>query len=295
MGRRVSASARHGVVAGVTSFTLLMAGCSTSPVALHPHAGPVVEAERAFAAEAARSGWVSAFKRYAAPDAIVIQPEPVSAHDSLAKLPPEANTRNLAWWPIWAGIASSGDLGFTTGPYVFADRGFGHYFTVWRKQPDGGWKWIYDGGPRSAERSPFGPETEPIVLPASHGGAGSADGAMREVGVLETALAADAAVDARSAYLRYLAVDARIMGSPAQPGVDARSRAAELEWRPARLEYGPLGGAASTAGDLVFTYGQARWTRDDGHGRGHYVRIWQMRAEGWRIVFDQLLVVPRRP
>ena len=46
---------------------------------------------------------------------------------------------------------------------------------------------------------------------------------------------------------------------------------------------------ASEAGDLVFTLGEARWTREGQERRGQYARIWQYRPEGWRIVYDQLV------
>jgi hypothetical protein len=53
-----------------------------------------------------------------------------------------------------------------------------------------------------------------------------------------------------------------------------------------------LGGRASKAGDLVFTYGDAKWLRDGESRRGHYVRIWQSGAKGWQLVFDEILAVP---
>ncbi len=82
------------------------------------------------------------------------------------------------------------------------------------------------------------------------------------------------------------------MGSPAQPATDGTARAAELDQRATTTEFNPLGGRASQAGDLVFTYGDAKWVRDGEARRGHYVRIWQMRTAGWKLVFDEILSVP---
>ena len=61
----------------------------------------------------------------------------------------------------------------------------------------------------------------------------------------------------------------------------------ELATRARTIAFGPLGGAASKAGDLAWTYGDARWAG----GRGHYVRIWQRRAGRWALVFDQIIKV----
>jgi hypothetical protein len=44
---------------------------------------------------------------------------------------------------------------------------------------------------------------------------------------------------------------------------------------------------------MVFTYGAAEWTSAGKPRRGHYVRIWQVREEGWRLAADILL--PARP
>jgi hypothetical protein len=49
------------------------------------------------------------------------------------------------------------------------------------------------------------------------------------------------------------------------------------------------GATASRAGDLVFTYGEARWSDGAAPRWGHYARIWQKRSEGWRLVVDVLL------
>jgi hypothetical protein len=55
----------------------------------------------------------------------------------------------------------------------------------------------------------------------------------------------------------------------------------------------PLGGAASAAGDLAFTYGDAAWQAEGKAQSGHYVRVWQHRPAGWRVVVDE--IVPVRP
>jgi len=58
----------------------------------------------------------------------------------------------LVWHPDKAGVARSGDLGYTSGTYLWSfkdasgkpasDRG--KYLTVWKKQGDGSWKVFFD-------------------------------------------------------------------------------------------------------------------------------------------------------
>jgi ketosteroid isomerase-like protein len=58
----------------------------------------------------------------------------------------------ISWHPDKAGIARSGDLGYTSGPYeeTFTDvtgktvSDKGKYLTVWKKQSDGSWKVLFD-------------------------------------------------------------------------------------------------------------------------------------------------------
>jgi hypothetical protein len=116
--------------------------------------------------------------------------------------------------------------------------------------------------------------------------------AMAEVMLAEAALARAAAADAKAAYLAALADDGRIVGSKARPPVSRADNEAELATRAATIAFSPLGGQASNAGDLAWTYGMAEWPEDGRQGRGHYVRIWRKDAQGWRLVFDELLPAP---
>ena len=61
---------------------------------------------------------------------------------------------HLTWAPTGAGIAASGDLGYTYGTYEFRSKDkdgkpvvdHGKYTTVWKKQKGGTWKVALDMG-----------------------------------------------------------------------------------------------------------------------------------------------------
>jgi ketosteroid isomerase-like protein len=61
---------------------------------------------------------------------------------------------HLTWAPVGAGIAASGDLGYTYGTYEFTTKDkdgqpvvdHGKYTTIWKKQKDGSWKVALDMG-----------------------------------------------------------------------------------------------------------------------------------------------------
>jgi ketosteroid isomerase-like protein len=254
----------------------------------------VVEAERAFARAAQTDGVNAAFLHYSAPDGLVFQPGPKLAREALAAdpIPPVP----LDWWPVYAGIAASGDLGFTTGPYAIGSaerKGHGWYFTVWRRQADGSWRWILDHGPPTREAAPYGPDAAVVALPAGRrSGKGKA---LAGVQAAEAELAAAAAIDARAALPRFLAADGRLMRVGPQPAVGAAAWRELLAAGPDRIETAPLGGAASAAGDLAYTYGTARWHKGDREVTGHYVRIWQRRAGGWKLIVDNMIASPPPP
>lgn len=262
---------------------------SAAPAGAPPAPAPLVEAERAFAAAVRDTGVKRGFLAFAAADAILFQPGPVSAVRVLAAAPDAGPTDPpLHWWPLWAGISLSGDLGFTTGGANAPLR----YFTVWQRQPDGGWKWIYDGGPRLDRPIAEGPDAPVRYLPVATAAAGSADAALAEIAPLEAELARRAAIDGRAAHLAYLSKDALAAGSPKGGGPGRTGQMSELEWRPATVALKPLGGVASAAGDLAFTYGEARWTLEEEPRLAHYARIWQKRTEGWRLVVDLWIAAP---
>jgi ketosteroid isomerase-like protein len=268
---------------------------SGAPVAARPaDVRPVVEAERAFARMAGNRDVNAAFLHFAAPDGIVFQPGPVNAREALAVRP--MPRIQLDWWPVYAGIAASADLGFTTGPYSLRDgarEAHGWYFTVWKRQADGRWRWVLDHGPPTREAAPFGREARVAALPPGRRFAGS--DSFGDVKAAEARLAADLATDARAALQRFLAADGRLMRAGPQPAVGAAAWAPILAAGPERIDTAPLGGGCSAAGDLAFTYGAARWRKGEARIEGHYVRIWQRRAEGWKLVVDNLVAVPSPP
>ncbi|HEY8615356.1 DUF4440 domain-containing protein [Phenylobacterium sp.] len=277
-----------------SSSLALVAACLLAlPAFAAPKADPaeVVAAERAFAADGLALGVQASFYKHSAPEGIVLSPDPTLAKAAFAE--PRPKGPDLVWWPLWAGVAQSGDLGFTTGPYAFGGKPGAWYFTVWAKQPDGSWKWLFDGGPPS-DPTGAAPKDSPVAYArASARKAGSPAKAMTEVSRAETALAAAARKDVKGAYLAHISTDARVVGSKARPPVDRAGLEAELDTRPQQILFAPIGGQASAAGDLAWTYGNANWTAADGKpARGHYVRIWRYDSEGWRLLYDQLLAAP---
>lgn len=282
-----------------------VASCHFRPVNSEPSpaAADIVATERAFAADLAQMGATLAFRKYVAPDAMSYtidsatgRPQRQNAKERLEQQPvrPAAPPgQALKWWPVYAGMSKAGDLGFTTGPYY--GRGgttFGYIFTVWRKQPNGTWRWIWDGGPTTTER-PVSDSTAPVsYLPIATADAISPQAAKSQIEALERQVAAVVSAGGPGALLRYLASDARIMGSGAQPAVRQEEYAPELRKWGTSFTYRTEGVESSVSGDLVFTYGPVDLIRDGSPVVGGHMRIWQKRQDGWKLVFMQLLLPP---
>lgn len=271
-----------------------------------PDAAPVVAAERAFAADAPVLGIAGSFNRWSVPDAVVIAGGRAQrVGEAYPDRPRPADEPVLEWWPTFAGIARSGDLGFTTGGVAVGGRRTGHYFTIWRKQPDGSWKWVYDGGSGASAADVPGPDTEPTILPFGPEllqvvtsldrppPPMAADWALARVREEEAALARAAARDQKAAHLAALADNGRLYVAPRPPAIGRDAFTAALDDWPATFRFGPTeGGGQSRYGDLVWTYGPVGWTRDGQERTGHYVRLWQRQEGGFRIVLAQLISAP---
>ncbi len=110
-----------------------------------------------FSRDASRLGTGAAFGRYAADDAQIFSPlgEFVTGPGAITALfSPPAGKSSFSWYPVEGELAKSGDLGFTVGNAVFTGERedgkpisqYSKYLTVWKRQRDGGWRYVVDGG-----------------------------------------------------------------------------------------------------------------------------------------------------
>jgi ketosteroid isomerase-like protein len=277
------------------AMTIAAAALAAPASAAPPDVAPIVEAERAFAAMAQVKGVSPAFRAFAADDGVLMVPDPRNAREVLASGPEIQGT--LVWWPVYAGIAASQDLGFTTGPYVHqvgGRRRDGWFFTIWKKQADGNWRWLFDNGQTAREAAPLGPDAQISTLPAAAAPRpGRADWA--QVLQAEARLAAALAADAPKAYAAVLADDGRLLRQGPQPAIGRAACTDLLKAEPPHIEAKTLGGGLSKAGDLAWTYGRAHWIGAGGPVSANYVRIWQQRSKGWRLVIDETIPFPTPP
>lgn len=263
---------------------------------------PVVEAEHAFAQHSIDHGMKPAFLAYAAPEGVIInRTGPVNAVETWSRRDP-APTGLLTWWPTYADVSLAGDMGWTTGPYEFREKptdlkpaDTGHFFTVWRKQPDGSWKWVLDLGVRHP--APAAAETA-LSYPSSLGKGGGSPASVDPEAARRSLLEAERELsDASSSRGFRTALLARAdeslrlyrQGTVPLVGRGAAARAVKvlgehIVWKPSKAE-------AAASGDLGYAYGtyELRNRRSDEKPAelGHYARVWKRQRGGrWRVVFN---------
>ena len=101
-----------------------------------------VEAEHAFAADAQRLGQWTAFRKWAAKEAIFLPPQPVSVALKDAPDPPVS----VNWWPTASFVSCDGATAANTGGALWPGGRHSFFSTIWGRQPGGNWRWLLDGG-----------------------------------------------------------------------------------------------------------------------------------------------------
>lgn len=135
------------------SLACMLLSCAPSPD-LQQAAKQVEEAELAFAKLAGEKGVDLAFYEYAAPEAVINRGGIIKGKDAIRKFyePSAKEGIQLSWKPDTVIVAGSADLAYTYGKYTLIRKdsvgnsltSSGIFHTVWRKQPDGSWKFVWD-------------------------------------------------------------------------------------------------------------------------------------------------------
>ncbi len=115
-----------------------------------------------FSALSVKSGAGPAFAEFVAQDGASIgtgASEITCGRDAVAKALTPLGPGALTWAPRVADAAPSGDLAYTSGDAIIKDGkdvSYSNYLTVWKRQADGSWRVVADGGnssPKPADLS----------------------------------------------------------------------------------------------------------------------------------------------
>jgi ketosteroid isomerase-like protein len=273
---------------------------------INPELLGLANAERAFAKMSVDKGVREAFYNNFAEDGVNFQPHPVNTREAYRKNPPPAPKPDaphpdatlapvLNWAPIYGDIASSGDLGYTTGPFLIEDRSparrptrHGMYSSVWKKQADGSWKVVLDLGIQM--NSAVAPLDAPFqAAPQWKFKVRSGKTEEDLIGLLnaDRAFFANAKSDsAAGAWKKFLSEDARIHRNRMTPVTGKADLQTWITNQSAILSGEPIKTDVARSGDFGYSYGQYE-LKGEKIEKGYYARVWKRDANGgWRIVFD---------
>jgi len=267
----------------------------------------MIETEQAFSKTAEVKTTREAFMEFIADDGLLFRPAAVNGKKWMNDhpVPPTEKKPLLAWQPAFAGMAKSGDLGFTTGPWEFkADikdpkpAGYGHFVTLWKKQADGSWKFVIDLGVSHEQTG--GPQNlwkvdgtgKPEVVKAVDVAKTTQDLILRDRAFSDDGLKQGLV----NAFRAYAAEDVRLYIPNNLPYVGRDASIKALTPMKANVVWQTIAGDVSKSGDLGYTHGTyEKSDADDAKRvveRGSYVRIWRKQSGQWQIVLEVTNVTP---
>ncbi|MHB8579352.1 MAG: YybH family protein [Ignavibacteriaceae bacterium] len=118
----------------------------------------LIKADKDFYLASTKYGTGRAFIDFADDSVILLRQQqfPIIGKIELEKhyLNHENDKTSLQWEPTKAEVSPDGKLGFTIGDWIYSSidktghqiKQYGNYITIWKKQSNGQWKYIADGG-----------------------------------------------------------------------------------------------------------------------------------------------------
>ena len=110
----------------------------------------LLDADRSFSKMSEMQGMRTAYMAYIDSNGVLLRPNnfPITGGDAVDLISQSNDSAYIMTWePKSASIASSSELGYTYGIYSYKIKNtdsvlFGTYVTIWKKQPDGKWKFV---------------------------------------------------------------------------------------------------------------------------------------------------------
>ncbi len=298
-------------------LTLSMSLLVLAPAAQaqNPHSNQslqsLVETERAFSRTSEERDMRQAFLAFIADDGILFRPTAQNGKQWLTTNPLPQSEKHplLAWKPIFAEVSLAGDLGYTTGPWLYkADikdekaSAYGNFVTIWKKQADGSWKFALDLG--ITHSAPTSSITEWQPAPDRKrkvsGTVPQIDSEKEQLALMNYDREFSNAASTNSSVKTFLSHsdnDVRVYRDNNFPYVGKSAAEAALSNLKHLWSWQPGGAGVSTSGDLGYTYGVYELRTNDAakvlNEKGNYLRIWKRHGNKWKVVLDVANPLPK--
>lgn len=268
------------------SFYLVSSLCAAQ-INLDHAAREIVHNELKFSHTSAVKGRNAAFLEFFSDSCIVLNPVPVNGKELYKKLP-ERNAY-LTWEPAYVEVSSSGNFGFSTGPWKIRNESLGnepaaigYYVSMWERQSDR-WKVIFDIG-IGYDTSIHRKEELRMVFPAA-----STKGSVQKertsfVETEQLLISSASAQTYADVHNTFASQNIRVYRNGIFPTVGVRESKNIIAQDRKHYYFQLLGSKTSQANDLGYTYGIAVSHDKD---TSTYLRIWR-REEEWKIALELL-------
>ncbi|KAA3655812.1 MAG: hypothetical protein DWQ10_16810 [Calditrichaeota bacterium] len=256
----------------------------------------LAEAEISFAQLSKDSGIRQAFLTYLTEDAIVLQPKPTNGHDAYKNSPQKPGM--LQWKPVFNTISYACDLGYSTGPWEWRPEGhgdtptlYGHFVSIWKKQENGKWRVVFDGG--NSYKKPSIEHSADTLLkqpPAS-----TPDSSTRiKTQNLDEELSRAIAENGYKAALKKVATEqTRFYFSNIEPILGISSLDDSLTFQKNNWTYAPVFSKTSSSDDFSYSYGYIQaGQRSQALSYLHIYR--KDNSNQWRLALELALSIPTR-
>jgi ketosteroid isomerase-like protein len=255
----------------------------------------IYDTERAFEKMAEEKGINAAFVEYLSPVGVMFLPDVVNGRETWRQR--AASPAALTWNPTWIDVSSNGVMAYSIGNSQYRPKGkddttvyYGHYISVWLKQPNGEFRAALDTGINHEK-----PGSEPTdwKSPADSGKEMNPD----KISAADSAVGFYQLVDesgAVKAYRSFLAEDAIVMRDGKLP-VFGKKAALSLFDGEHRIAFAKRK-SFTEAVDIAYVH--SPYTITDKKGaeveRGNFVQVWKLRGKKWLIVADVFVPLPKK-
>lgn len=247
----------------------------------------MVDAENAFAKFSKEENMRDAFLANLTDSTILYSKDgPIKGKQSWVDRQPNNNL--LFWWPVFVGLSSSNDLGFSTGPWQWSETkeaqpvAHGYFVSVWKKNGSE-WKLATDiGSPMPGVDA----SAAPLHSSNPNGKAATSKDAKGLLLDIDQNYNAELKKDGATFHAEKFSKDAMLKYPRTFPDYFPF----EPDQNIVKPDFTSLGGEVSSSNDLAYTYGRVTASIMDNKSlvpyAANFLRVWKYEDKAWKIVIE---------
>lgn len=277
----------------IMKSVVLILAVFCAPLCAQNNFQKIYETERAFERAVAEKGINQGFIEFLAADGVMFFPEVANGRQTWKSR--ASSPAALTWNPIWIDVSANGALAYSIGNSIYKAKGkddptayYGHYISVWSRQPNGEYLAVLDTGIN--HEKPASMPTDWKSPPAiSNKDVKLSSAAHSSLGFFEIA-------DKQStikAYKAYIADDVFMMRDGKQPFVGRKAALDYLESERKNIKFAKRKSFVEAA-DLAYVSNSYSMTDKSGTEveKGNFIQVWKNTNGKWKIVADVLIPIP---